>query len=130
MRDVQILDISVVDTVDRGAATNIWLRPYRRKTDKWMVYINDDRQCSVGISENIYWEKLDSNQRNMLQLWLNFLVENETVPFTGSFQTHLEEKIHLALGIDLYMTETCCVGGQKVAANGCYLVRYGKLFRA
>ena len=131
MRNVLILDIGVVDTVDElGSSTNIWLRPYRRKSGKWMIYINNDRQCNIGISEACPLEKLSINERKMLLLWLDYLDENDTIPFTGRYEAHAEGKTHLAFGIDLYVTECGCVGGQKVAENGCYLVRFNKLFKA
>lgn len=130
IKEFPIHDIGVVDTVDGSSATNIWLRPYRRKSGKWMIYLNNDRQCNIGISEVCRLEQLSRNERKMILLWLTYLDENETVPFTGSYQAHTEGKSHLAFGIDLYITATGSVGGQKVTQNGCYLVRNKKLFKA
>ena len=125
-------DIHVIDTIDAaGAAVTLWCNPYCRKRDgKWMLYINSDRNASIGLSEEglFHQDRLTRQQAEILELWLTVLREAESIPFTGRYDAHKEAKNHLALGVELYQTDNGSVGGQCVATDGWYLTKDGKLF--
>ena len=124
------LDIGVIDTVDiNDASMNIWVCPYRKRSGKLMLYINSDRRCRLGISEPKNTRPLSNQSEEiLLKAFMNVLMEEPCVPFTGSYSIHNEDKNHLAYGLDIYATNHNIIGGIPVARNGVYLSFENKLF--
>lgn len=117
-----------VELREDGYLLEIWAKPYRKKDGGVMLYINGSNKVSLGISGKLYTSKLTQGQSKLLNQWLRFIRDDdEAVDFTGDFENHQESKAHLALDIDLYITDTCNVGGQDVSSDGAYIVRDGKL---
>lgn len=123
-------DLSFIDTTDHhGAALVVWAKPYCRRADgKWMLYLTSERRHSVAISEKSDKTQLSEAQQHLLQKWLDFLDDEESIPFIGNYHAHDGPKNHLAYGIDLYVSTAQCVGTQSVPEDGIYIVRDGKLF--
>lgn len=106
----------------------IWAKVYRKRDGSIMLYINNDRGVSLGISERVFTSKLSNGQEKLLYSWLEAIDNDENArDFNGNFDAHTEDKAHLDFDINLYITDVATVCGQSVGSDGAYITRKGKI---
>lgn len=102
--------------------------PYRRKDGSWMLYANNDRRVSVGISEDRgmpapYGKSTTQGQRKLMEEIPNAVANGIRVEMDGEpiFSKHTEGKARLCVG-DLYITDVGEIGGVSTGSDGAFLV--------
>lgn len=106
-------------------------KPYRRRDGSWMIYLNNDRKVSVGISSERGFgptTKHTAGQKKLIDA-AKVAFEAHAEPFTGDIAAHDEPQV--ACGpYTLLITDVGTIGGQQVGEDGAYIVRDGKFLRA
>jgi hypothetical protein len=114
-------------------ATEIRINTYQKKDGSLMIYINNDRRVSIGISADRgfspYGNGSTQGQRNLWDAFWSLVQTAEQ--FTGDLSTHDEPGFcavrQLAEGIALAGTDVCNIGGHKVGSDGSYVVVRGRI---
>lgn len=103
--------------------------PYRRRDGELMLYINNDRGVSVGISPEKGWSPygkgITQGMRNVMES-VPQVFRDHGSDFTGTFAAHDEPKARCG-NYDLMVTDVATIGGMTVASDGAYVVRDGKI---
>lgn len=104
-------------------------KAYLRRDGSWMIYLNNDRNVSVGISENGYPPsmKQTQGQKNLINAALKTFNKNAK-EFTGDIDAHNEIKA-ICGPYTLLATDVCNIGGMVVGSDGGYIVRNGRILR-
>jgi hypothetical protein len=118
------------------ARMKITFRPYRKRDNSLMLYINRSNGVSVGISADRgfapYGRGATPGKRNAMTAALA-VFNAYAVPFTGDLATHTEDGFcavtPLADGWTLVGTDVCNIGGMQVGSDGMYIVRNNKILR-
>jgi len=108
---------------------------YKKRDGEWMVYANNDRRVSVGISARSgipapYGKRTSAGQRNLIYAIPQAInaAEELRIEGTPNFDAHPEGKVRLEIG-DLYITDVATIGGVSTGADGAFLVtKSGKCF--
>lgn len=105
----------------------VTFKGYKRRDDTWMIYLNNDRKVSVGVSPEKGFgpsTKRTKGEDKLIDAAKQAFEEN-SLPFTGSIEAHDEVKAvcgpYTLLGTDVAM-----IGGMKVNSDGGYIVRDGR----
>ena len=112
----------------------IKFNPYRKRDGSLMLYANNDRRVSIGITaENgipaPYGNRTSAGQRKLIESIHTALENAEEWPLEGApdFDVHDEEKVRLSVG-DLYLTDIATIGGVRTGSDGFFLVtKSGKI---
>lgn len=109
----------------------ITFKPYRRRDGSLMLYINNDRGVSIGLSPekgfSAYGKGSTEGQRKLSDAALAaFRAASKS--FTGSVAAHDEPKAECGNYI-LLITDNATIGGMKVGSDGAYVVRDGHYLR-
>ncbi len=109
----------------------IGFKPYRRRDGSWMLYLNNDRGVSVGISPEKgfgLFTKLTGGQRKLIDA-ASGVFASSAAPFTGDLAAHGETVAECG-PYTLAITDVASVGGMPVGEDGGYIIRDGAILRA
>lgn len=109
----------------------VCFRPYRRRDGSLMIYINNDRKVSIGISPESglpAFSKRTNGQNRLLNAAREALAQHG-LEFTGDVNT--AHAISAQCGPYLFIgTDVAQIGGQDVGSDGGYIVREGRYLQA
>lgn len=112
---------------------NIKFKPYQRRDGFVMLYANNDRGVSVGISEkglpSFYGKNVTAGQQNLLKNLKAAIETLTTIDIKPDYESHDEVKSRLGDFGDLFITDSGKVCGQTVSSDGAYLARNGKIYK-
>lgn len=101
---------------------------YKKRDGEWMVYVNNDRRVSVGISARsgvpaAYGKATTAGERKLICAIHKAIDAAEAWDIEGApcFGQHVEGKARLEIG-DLYVTDAATIGGVNTGADGAFLV--------
>lgn len=107
---------------------------FQKKNGELMIFINDDAKKSfnqkakaIGISDDLFTSKLTDGQKNLLGRFFKLFDSSHAIEFTGNAEAYTEQKVDLACGLTLFITDVATVGGQRVESDGAYLLHGNKL---
>lgn len=111
----------------------ITINPYRRKDGSWMIFVNNDRGVSIGLSEERgfapYGRDGTPGKRKLWDaVFPAFQSSADAVAFTGDFAAHAEPKADCD-PFKLLVTDVCDLGGMTVGEDGAYVVYQGRVLR-
>jgi hypothetical protein len=105
----------------------ITFKGYKRRDDSWMIYLNNDRKVSLGVSTEKGFgpsTKRTKGEEKLIQAASRAFFDN-ALPFTGSIEDHDEVKA-VCGPYTLLGTDVATIGGMKVPSDGGYIVRDGR----
>lgn len=105
-------------------------KPYRRRDGSIMIYLNNDRGVSIGISQEHGFgalTKMTPGQRKLLDAAKGAFMQHAK-PFSGDLAAHTEDKAECG-PYTLAVTDVATIGGQSVGSDGAYVVRDGLILR-
>ena len=111
---------------------NIWCKPYRRRDGEIMIYVNNDRKVSIGISADRGWQssKASAGQKKLWDAFCAATRDGEAIATGCDMAAHDEWKLGpMYNGISFAITDIATVGGKSVGADGLYVVRDGKAMK-
>jgi hypothetical protein len=109
----------------------IVFKSYRRRDGSWMLYINNDRKVSLGVSPEKGFgpsAKLTQGQLKLRDAAMRAFFDNAE-PFAGTAEAHKAagEPVAICGPYTLFVTDVARVGGVAVPADGAYVMRDGKI---
>jgi hypothetical protein len=111
---------------------NIKFNPYRRRDGTWMIYVNNDRGVSIGLSEergfSPYGRDSTEGKRKLFNAMMPALRAAAENRGPVDYAAHAEPKADLDF-FKLLITDVATVGGLPVGSDGAYLLlNDGRLF--
>lgn len=106
---------------------DVCFKSYRKKNGELMLYINNDRKVSIGVTEKDGFglsKNITQGQRKLIDSALAVFHQN-AFDFTGNLDLHKEEKVQCG-PYTLVITDIAEIGGQNVQSDGAYIVRENK----
>lgn len=109
----------------------ITFKPYMRRDGSLMLYVNNDRKVSIGLSPEkgfAPWGKDATEGKRKLWDAAFAAFDAHAAVFTGSIDAHDEPKA-VCGPFTVLITDVARIGGQSVGSDGAYIVRDGRVLR-
>lgn len=115
-----------------STAMKISINPYRRRDGSLMVYLNNDRGVSLGLSAEHGYQssKASAGQAKLWQAFCAATRETADIAIGANMDSHAEWSMTLFNGVSFAITDVASVGGVPVGADGLYVVRDGRVMPA
>lgn len=107
----------------------ITINPYRRRDGSIMIYLNNDRKVSVGISPEKGYQSSKASAGEQ-KLWKAFCAAAraaEPIATGADMAAHDEWKMTMFNGISFAITDVATVGGINTGSDGLFVVVDGKV---
>lgn len=110
----------------------IWVKPYQRRDGSVMVYINNDRKVSLGISPETGYQssKATAGQQKLWQAFCTAAREADSIASGADMNQHGEWSMTMFNGISFAMTDIATVGGVSTGSDGMFVVVDGAVKNA
>lgn len=108
----------------------VTFKAYKRRDGSFMIYLNNDRRVSVGVSPESGFgpsSKRTAGETKLIDA-ARMAFDDNSLPFTGSIDAH--DEIKAVCGpYTLLGTDVATIGGMQVSEDGGYIVRDGRYLR-
>jgi len=110
----------------------IWTKPYRKRDGEFMVYLNNDRGVSLGISQQRGYQssKASRGEKNLWEAFCEATKSSTPVATGAAMSKHHEEFFLTFNDIAFAITDVATVGGVPTGSDGLFVVRDGNVFNA
>lgn len=107
----------------------ITINPYRRRDGSIMIFINNDRKVSIGISPEKGWQssKATAGETKLWEAFNRATREAEALATGADISAHDEWKLEMFNGVTFAMTDVAAVGGVSTGSDGLFVVRDGRV---
>lgn len=111
---------------------NISVKSYRRRDGSIMIYLNNDRGVSLGLSpeKGYQFSKATAGEQKLWHAFCQATREAKAVATGADMAAHDEWKMTLFNGITFAITDVATVGGARVGSDGLYIVREDRVMPA
>lgn len=109
---------------------HIWIKTYRRRDGEIMIYLNNDRGVSLGISHDQGYQssKASQGQKNLWTAFFEAMAAATPIAEAIDVAEHNEWKLSIDWAdVHFVITDIATVGGQSVSSDGLYVVHKGRL---
>lgn len=108
----------------------ISIRPYMRRDGSPMVYINNDRKVSIGLSEERGYQstKATEGQKKLWDAFWSSFSQLTPIADGAKAEMHTEWKLEISRDTFFAITDTATVGGVNVESDGLYVVHKGQIY--
>lgn len=105
------------------------VNPYRRRDGSIMIYLNNDRGVSLGISPEKGYQssKATNGQKNLWSAFCAAARSAAPIATGADIASHDEWKLTMYNGISFAITDVATVGGANTGCDGLFVVVDGKV---
>ncbi len=109
----------------------ITINPYHRRDGSTMIYINNDRKVSIGISADRGYQssKASAGQKKLWEAFCRATREAPAIAEGADMSKHDEFKIKMFNDVAFAITDVATVGGVSTGEDGLFVVRDGRVMK-